>query len=102
MIWYTYSYWGPDSTNKRGAQKKFEVSAQGWILAFYVNFATEKCARMPDAVKNVVMKAGSYSVDQLVIVFGTADLMDFNWDRSKFPSIVDNDTLLDAQAVILM
>ena len=96
----TYSYWGPDPTNKRGAQKKFEVSAEGWILAFYVNFAMEKCAHMPDAVKDVVMKAGSYSVDQLVIVFGTADLMDFNWDRSKFPSIVDKDTLLDAKAVM--
>jgi hypothetical protein len=95
-----YSYWGPDPTNKRGAPKKVEISAEGWILAFYVNFAMEKCARMPDAVKEVVMKAGSYSVDQLVIVFGTADLMDFNWDRSKFPSIVDKDTLLDAKAVM--
>lgn len=93
-----YTYWGADPTNKRGAQKKFEVPAEGWVLAFYVNFAMEKCERMPDDVKDVVMKAGSYSVDQLVIVFGTADLMDFDWIHAKFPGMDDKDVLLDAKA----
>ncbi|TAQ89927.1 hypothetical protein B7494_g1787 [Chlorociboria aeruginascens] len=92
-----YTYFGPDRTNVRGIAKKFEISASGWVLAFFVNFAMEKCERMPDDVKEVVMRTGSYSVDQLVIVFGTADLMDFNWDRSKFPNIDDKATLLDAK-----
>ncbi|KAK2002476.1 hypothetical protein LX36DRAFT_729504 [Colletotrichum falcatum] len=73
-----YTYWGPDPANKRGPQK---------------NFGMEKCSRMPDDVAAIFEKAGSYSVDQLVVIFGTADLMDFDWNRAKFPGMEDRDVL---------
>lgn len=92
-----YTYWAADPNNKRGAQKKYTTSAEGWVLAFYVNFGMQKCEQMPDDVKEIVLKAGSYSFDQLVIIFGTADLMDFDWKDSKFPGIDDKDILLEAQ-----
>jgi hypothetical protein len=92
-----YTYWGPDPSNKRGAPKKFEQSAEGWTLAFFVNFGLQKCERMPADLQATVMKVGSYSVDQLVIIFGTADLIDFNWTHSKFPGLDDPTAQLDVK-----
>lgn len=44
---------------------------------------------MPADLQAAVRKAGSYSVDQPVIIFRTADLIDFNWIQSKFPGLDD-------------
>lgn len=92
-----YSYWGPDPKDRRLPQIKSEVSAEGWTLAFFVNFGLQKCEHMPADLYTIVMKAGSYSVEQLVIIFGTADLIDFNWTLSKFPGLKDPSAQLDAR-----
>lgn len=92
-----YTYWGPDPSNKRGAPRKFEQSAEGWTLAFFVNFGLQKCERMPDEIKTTVMNPGSYSIEQLVIIFGTADLIDFNWTQSRFPGLDEPTAQLDVK-----
>lgn len=92
-----YTYWAPDPNDRRGAPKQYKLSAEGWTLAFFVNFGLEKCEHMPAEVKETVMKTGSYSVGQLIIIFGTADLIDFNWTDSKFPGLDDPTAQLSAK-----
>ncbi|KAF3927474.1 hypothetical protein ABW21_db0209122 [Orbilia brochopaga] len=96
---YTYwDYWGAiDPNNKRGGHRKFEIQADGWVLAFFVRFAMERCERIPDHIKEIVMKQSPYSVDQLVVDFDTANLINFDWERSIFPNLTDKEVLLDAK-----
>jgi hypothetical protein len=44
----------------------------------------EKAGQLPQHVKEVVMKAVSYSVKQLVIVFGSAELITLAKDKCAF------------------
>ncbi|KAK3370553.1 hypothetical protein B0H63DRAFT_454716 [Podospora didyma] len=92
--WYTY--WGADPNNRRGAPE-IETVSRRLTLAFFVNFGLEKCKRMPAELQETVRKTGSYSIDQLVIIFGTAALIEFNWTDSRFPGLDDLTAQLDAK-----
>jgi len=92
-----YIYWAPDADSHRAAPKQRKVSAKGWTIAFYVSFAMEKVVQLPEWVRKVAMKPGSYSVEQLVIVFGTADLIKFKLDECTFPNLAGSAALLDVK-----
>ncbi|OAP62183.1 hypothetical protein AYL99_04386 [Fonsecaea erecta] len=89
-----------DPNDRRHLMPK-SFSAEGWKLVFFVNFSMQKAAQLPEDIQKIVMKTNAYSVDQLVVVFGTANLLTFNWDKSKFPSLAsDKEALLDAKTVM--
>jgi hypothetical protein len=81
-------------------QKK--VSLKGWKLAFYVDFTMKKMDVIPQKIKDQINLPGNYGVDQLLIDFGSADTMDFNWDRSVITGFDDKASTEGAKDVISM
>ena len=79
-------------------QKK--IPLKGWKLAFYVDFAMKKMETIPDKIKEQINLPGSYGVDQLLIDFGTADTVSFNWDRTELANFSDKDSQEQARDVI--
>lgn len=79
-----YSFWdlsGDDPV-------KVKLPLAGWKLAFYVDFSLKKMNQIPANIrKELVEVPGAYSVDQLLIDFGTAELSTFSWEKSDFPGL---------------
>ncbi|KAF7556285.1 hypothetical protein G7Z17_g1484 [Cylindrodendrum hubeiense] len=67
--------------------KKESLSVAGWSLAFLVHFSVEKMATVPSGIRSMVELPGSYSVEQLMIDFGTADLIKFSWKHCVIPGV---------------
>jgi hypothetical protein len=80
------------------AQKK--IPLKGWKLAFYVDFTMKNMDVIPQHIKDQIQLPGKYGVDQLLIDFGTADTMSFNWDRSVVTGFEDKASKVAAQDVI--
>ncbi|KAJ1547480.1 hypothetical protein HK096_002709 [Nowakowskiella sp. JEL0078] len=80
----TFEYWnghGPNST-------KDSLSMDGWVFAFKVNLLLSELDKIPDSVnsridKNLVDNPDSYSVSQLLLDFQTADLAEYDQEKSK-------------------
>lgn len=90
----TFAYWDFSGDEP----EKTSIDARGWRLAFYVDFSLKKMGTMPEHIRNAIDNPGLYSVDQLLIDFGTAEIVDFNWAKSRiagFQNTDDEDTAKD-------
>ena len=62
--------------------KRETLSVAGWSLAFEVDFSVKKASTVPDEILKQINDPGIYSVSQLMIDFGTADILNFSWEHS--------------------
>ena len=61
----------------------FKYSVKDWQLAFAVNFSLAKMANVGQDIRDKIELPGSYSVEQLVVDFGTVDNIAPNWNDSR-------------------
>lgn len=67
----------------------------GWSLAFMTNFSAQALKTVPDElrdnvtfdVREKIEKAGSYSLDQIILDLTTSDILDFDLAFSVMPGI---------------
>ncbi|CVK85188.1 hypothetical protein FPRO06_07656 [Fusarium proliferatum] len=57
------------------------VDVSDWSLAFFVDFSFKRMATIPDKIRNAIELPGSYSVNQLLIAFGTPEILNIAWDH---------------------
>ncbi|CAE6481995.1 unnamed protein product [Rhizoctonia solani] len=75
------------------------LSMKGWSLAFLASLPPSKITEdpsdlrpaIPDDVIHNIEKAGSYSLSQILIDLGTANVVEFNFARSVTPGLVASD-----------
>ncbi|EUC60969.1 hypothetical protein RSOL_379180 [Rhizoctonia solani AG-3 Rhs1AP] len=75
------------------------LSIKGWSLAFLAMLSPSKITEVPSNLRPVVPddvihnieKAGSYSLSQIVIDLGTANVVEFDFSRSVTPGLVASD-----------
>ncbi|QIX02071.1 hypothetical protein AMS68_007588 [Peltaster fructicola] len=84
----------PEDDNSRYVPQSQDAS--GWKLAFEVNFGLSKLTSVPENIREQINKPGDYSVSQLIVIFGTADTLTFNWERSTI-KLKGNDAIADAR-----
>lgn len=88
----TYCYsWRPPRPE---GQKKFPAAIEeekpinGWKMSFYVDFSLKKITTITDkTILEKLLHPNSYSVEQLMIDFGSTDLSTFALDKSEFPGM---------------
>jgi hypothetical protein len=92
----------PDAPPASAQWVQKKIPLKGWKLAFYVDFAMKKMESnlVPEKIKEQINLPGSYGVEQLLIDFGTADTMSFNWDRSVVTGFDDKNSEVAARDVI--
>ncbi|KAF4954224.1 hypothetical protein FGADI_5437 [Fusarium gaditjirri] len=61
---------------------KVEKPAGGWKIAFFVDFTLKKMAQVPKRIRDQILTPGSYSVDQLLVDFGTAEIISLAPERT--------------------
>ncbi|KAI8942386.1 hypothetical protein NX059_000460 [Plenodomus lindquistii] len=76
------------------------VPLEGWKLAFYVDFAMKKMDVIPESVRSQLNNPGSYGVDQLLIDFGTAHTMTFDWIHSELTNFPDKKSEVAARGAV--
>lgn len=87
----------PDDDDSPMVPKAYDAS--GWKLAFEVSFGMKDTTNVPDTIKQQIHKPGDYSVQQLIVIFGTADLLRFDWSKSVI-TLKTNDAVADARTVV--
>ncbi|RKK09023.1 hypothetical protein BFJ63_vAg9946 [Fusarium oxysporum f. sp. narcissi] len=70
-----------------GQPTRVTVDVAGWSLAFFVDFSFKRMATIPDKIRKSIELPGSYSVNQLLIDFGTPDILNIAWDHCKTPGV---------------
>ncbi|MCJ1293205.1 hypothetical protein MMC34_004758 [Xylographa carneopallida] len=84
----TFTFW--PRLEKKQAPQKVEIPLKGWKIAFYVDFDLKKMAQVSQKIKDQVQLPGSYSEEQLIIVFGNPGLINYSWENSLFPGVPSN------------
>lgn len=59
--------------------KRQSLLVANWAFAFLVDFSVKRMSSIPEDIKKKIELPGVYSVDQLMIDFGTADILNFSW-----------------------
>jgi hypothetical protein len=88
----TYCYfWRPPRPE---GQKKFPEPIEeskpikGWKMSYYVDFSLKKTTTIKDKkILEKLLQPNSYSVEQLMIDFGSTELSSFALDESEFPGM---------------
>ncbi|KAF5963692.1 hypothetical protein FCOIX_13749 [Fusarium coicis] len=70
-----------------GQPTRVKVDVSGWSLAFFVDFSFKRMATVPDKIRNAIELPGSYSVNQLLIDFGTPEILNIAWDHCNTPGV---------------
>ncbi|KAG9502077.1 hypothetical protein J7337_007793 [Fusarium musae] len=70
-----------------GQPTQVKVDVSGWSLAFFVDFPFKRMATVPDKIRNTIELPGSYSVSQLLIDFGTPEILNVAWDHCNTPGV---------------
>ncbi|RSL64467.1 hypothetical protein BHE90_013669 [Fusarium euwallaceae] len=70
-----------------GPPTRVIVDVEGWSLAFFVDFSFKRMGTIPDKIRNSIELPGSYSVNQLLIDFGTPHILNIAWDHCKTPGV---------------
>ncbi|KAJ3545796.1 hypothetical protein NM208_g2330 [Fusarium decemcellulare] len=71
-----------DDEDAPPAWRKIEKPAEGWKIAFFVDFSLKKMAQVPQKIRDQIQNPGSYSVDQLLVDFGTAEIISLAPERT--------------------
>ncbi|KAF5654071.1 hypothetical protein F25303_1752 [Fusarium sp. NRRL 25303] len=70
-----------------GQPTRVKVDVSEWSLAFFVDFSFKRMATVPDKIRNAIELPGSYSVNQLLIDFGTPEILNIAWDHCSTPGV---------------
>ncbi|SCN92126.1 uncharacterized protein FFB20_12329 [Fusarium fujikuroi] len=70
-----------------GQPTRVKVDVSDWSLAFFVDFSFKRMATVPDKIRNAIELPGSYSVNQLLIDFGTPEILNIAWDHCSTPGV---------------
>ncbi|KAF4497938.1 hypothetical protein FAGAP_5885 [Fusarium agapanthi] len=70
-----------------GQPTRVKVDVTDWSLAFFVDFSFKRMATIPDKIRNTIQLPGSYSVNQLLIDFGTPEILNIAWDHCNTPGV---------------
>lgn len=70
-----------------GQPTRVKVDVSDWSLAFFVDFSFKRMATIPDKIRNAIELPGSYSVNQLLIAFGTPEILNIAWDHCNTPGV---------------
>lgn len=70
-----------------GQPTRVKVDVSDWSLAFFVDFSFKRMATIPDKIRNAIELPGSYSVNQLLIAFGTPEILNIAWDYCNTPGV---------------
>ncbi|KAF5672703.1 hypothetical protein FDENT_10505 [Fusarium denticulatum] len=73
-----------------GQPTRVKVDVSGWSLAFFVDFSFKRMATVPDKIRNAIELPGSYSVNQLLIDFGTPEILNIAWDHCNTPGVPES------------
>ncbi|CCO29719.1 hypothetical protein RSOLAG1IB_05969 [Rhizoctonia solani AG-1 IB] len=75
------------------------LSVKGWSLAFLASLSPSKLAQVPSTIKGDITqdivesieRTGSYSLSQILIDLGTANVVNFDFSRSITPGLVESE-----------
>ncbi|CVK85610.1 uncharacterized protein FMAN_06787 [Fusarium mangiferae] len=70
-----------------GQPTRVKIDVSDWSLAFFVDFSFKRMATVPDKIRNAIELPGSYSVNQLLIDFGTPEILNIAWDHCSTPGV---------------
>ncbi|VZH91373.1 unnamed protein product [Fusarium fujikuroi] len=70
-----------------GQPTRVKVDVSDWSLAFFVDFSFKRMATVPDKIRDAIELPGSYSVNQLLIDFGTPEILNIAWDHCSTPGV---------------
>ncbi|KAF5530805.1 hypothetical protein FMEXI_13332 [Fusarium mexicanum] len=70
-----------------GQPTRVKVDVSDWSLAFFVDFSFKRMATIPDKIRDAIELPGSYSVNQLLIDFGTPEILNIAWDHCSIPGV---------------